>query len=61
MGMEVIGSHLATANQMRVTILSDVVMTLEELMELTGTILLVYALMKHIAHAHPGWGVTIRD
>jgi hypothetical protein len=30
-------------------------------MELSGTITLVYALMKHIAHTHPGWGVTIRD
>lgn len=61
MGMEVLGSYLATSNQMQATLLSDVVMTFEELMELSGTIILVYALMKQIAHAHPGWGVTIRD
>ncbi len=61
MGLEVLGSYLATRNQMQATLLSDVVMTFEELMELSGTIILVYALMKQIAHAHPGWGVTIRD
>jgi len=61
MGMEVIGSYLATSNQMKVTFASDMVMTLEELMELAGTIILVYALMKHMAHTHPGWGITIRD
>ena len=61
MGLEVLGSYLATSNQMRATLLSDVVMMFEELMELSGTIILVYALMKQIAHAHPGWGVTIRD
>ena len=61
MGMEVLGSYLATSNKMQATLLSDVVMTFEELMELSGTIILVYALMKQIAHAHPGWGVTIRD
>jgi hypothetical protein len=61
MGMEVIGSYLATKNNMQHTLLGDVVMTFEELMELSGTITLVYALMKHIAHTHPGWGVTIRD
>jgi hypothetical protein len=61
MGMEVVGSYLATKNQMSATLLSDVVMMIEELMELSGTIILVYALMKQIAHAHPGWGVSIRD
>jgi hypothetical protein len=61
MGLEVVGSYLATSNKMQATLLSDLVMTLEELMELSGTIILVYALMKQIAHAHPGWGVTIRD
>lgn len=61
MGMEIVGSYLATHNQMRVTLLSDVVMTLEEMLELSGTIVLVYALMKHIASAHPGSGITIRD
>ena len=61
MGMEVLGSYLATSNRMQATLVSDLVMMVEELMELSGTIILVYALMKQIAHAHPGWGVTIRD
>ena len=61
MGMEVIGSFVVTHNQMRPTLLGDVVMTLEELLELSGTIVLVYTLMKHIATAHPGSGITIRD
>jgi hypothetical protein len=61
MGMEVVGSYLATHNQMRITLVSDIVMTIEELLELSGTIVLVYALMDHIATAHPGSGITIRD
>ena len=61
MGMEVVGSYLATKNQMQATLPGDLIMTLEELLELGGTIILVYALMKHIAHTHAGWGVTIRD
>ena len=61
MGMEVVGSALVTENQMHITLQSDLAMTLEEVLEISGTIVLVYALLKHIATRHPGFGITITD
>lgn len=61
MGMEVVGSALVTGNHMQITLRSDLAMTLEEVLELSGAIVLVYALLKHIAARHPGFGITITD
>lgn len=61
LGMEIVGSHIVTAHGMRITFLSDVAMTLEEMLELSGSIVLVHALHKHIASRHPDFGITIRD
>ena len=61
LGMEIVGSQIVTTHDMRITLLSDVAMTLEEILELSGSIVLVHALLKHIAAIHPGFGITIRD
>jgi hypothetical protein len=61
MGMELVGSQIVTSNRMQVTLLADVTMTIEEILELSGGIVLVYALLKHIASTHPGFGITIAD
>ena len=61
MGMELLGSQIVTSNQMKVTLLADMAMTIEEILELSGGIVLVYALLKHIASTHPSFGITIRD
>ncbi len=61
LGMEVVGSALVTANKMRITLHSDLAMTLEEILEMSGAIVLVYALLKHIAARYPTLGITITD